>query len=239
MLCCQDRFVRSVGARCILQCQNLDLPRKGRPGSYDRCTRVLWINRGAHLNVCAALRELQKNQHQNIIWVAPPFLPFAPALSREQIDVRRLTIVQTNNIQDSLWAAEQALLSECCSAVLLWTGNYNLSTRELRRLHLAAQKSKTWNVLLRHSDCLKQASAASLRLHLQTNSFSQLNIHVVKQPQGWAGQRCTLSLQPHYENWQRLNTSLLPQGNRAQTPSYESTSVIIIARTITKHRSPY
>ncbi|MFT7527635.1 MAG: protein ImuA [Arenicella sp.] len=165
-----------------------------------------------------ALRELQNNHHQNIIWVAPPFLPYAPALIKEQIDISRLTIVQTNNIQDSLWAAEQALLSECCSAVLLWTGNYNLSIRELRRLHLAAQKSKTWNVLFRHSDCLKQASAASLRLHLQANSFSQLNVHIVKQPQGWAGQSCTLSLQPHYENWQRLSASLLPQANRIQTP---------------------
>ena len=73
-----------------------------------------------------ALRELQNNHHQNIIWVAPPFLPYAPALIKEQIDISRLTIVQTNSIQDSLWAAEQALLSECCSAVLLWTGNYNL-----------------------------------------------------------------------------------------------------------------
>ena len=65
-----------------------------------------------------ALRELQNNHHQNIIWVAPPFLPYAPALIKEQIDVSRLTIVQTNTIQDSLWAAEQAYslnaVRQCC-----------------------------------------------------------------------------------------------------------------------------
>ncbi|NND01116.1 MAG: hypothetical protein HKN85_13125 [Gammaproteobacteria bacterium] len=118
-------------------------------------------------------------------------------------------------MQDTLWAAEQALLAECCTAVFTWTGNHNLSTRDLRRLQLAAEKNHTWNVLFRHSDCLKQSSAAGLRLHLQSNTYSQLDIHILKQPQGWGGQRCKLSLQPHYENWQRLPAHLLPHHNRA------------------------
>lgn len=166
-----------------------------------------------------ALRELQNNGWQrNIVWIAPPFLPFAPALEKEQIDVRQLTIVQTNCIQDTLWAAEQALLAECCAAVMTWTGSYNLSTRELRRLQLAAEKSNTWNIVLRHSDCLQQSSTAGLRLHIKANSFSQLDLHILKQPHGWGEQRCTLSLQPHYENWQRLPANLLPNNNRIQDP---------------------
>jgi cell division inhibitor SulA len=167
-----------------------------------------------------ALRQLQQGQQQNIIFVAPPFLPFAPALIKEQIDTRQLTIIQTHSIQDTLWTTEQALLAECCAAVLSWTGNYNLTNRELRRLQLAAEKSNTWNVLFRHSDCLKQTSVAGLRLHLQSNSYSQLDLHILKQPQAWGGQRCTLSLQPHYENWQRLPASLLPQHNQLQTPYF-------------------
>ncbi|MEM7360581.1 MAG: translesion DNA synthesis-associated protein ImuA [Pseudomonadota bacterium] len=166
-----------------------------------------------------ALRELQSNSWQrNIIWIAPPFLPFAPALEKEQIDIRQLTIVQTNCIQDTLWAAEQALLAECCAAVMTWTGSYNLSTRELRRLQLAAEKTNTWNIVLRHSDCLQQSSTAGLRLHIKANSFSQLDLHILKQPHGWGEQRCTLSLQPHYENWQRLPANLLPNNNRIQDP---------------------
>ena len=165
-----------------------------------------------------ALRELQSSLQKNIVWIAPPFLPFAPALAREQVDVNQLTIVQTNSMQDTLWAAEQALLAECCAAVFTWTGNYNLSTRELRRLQLAAEKTNTWNVLFRHSDRLKQASTSGLRLHLQSNTYSQLDLHILKQPQGWGGQRCSLSLQPHYENWQRLPAHLLPHHNQAQAP---------------------
>ena len=167
-----------------------------------------------------ALRALMQRQtsQQNIIWVAPPFLPFAPALLKEQIDVSKLVVVQCNSMQDTLWTAEQALLSECCAAVLSWTGNYNLSTRELRRLQLAAERSNSWNVLFRHSDCLKQSSAAGLRIHLKSNAYSKLELNILKQPHGWGGQKCTLSLHPHYENWQRLPVGLLPHHNRHQTP---------------------
>lgn len=168
-----------------------------------------------------ALKELQTRQNElaqaaNIIWIAPPFLPFAPALIKQHIDIQQLSIVQTNSMQDTLWATEQALLAECCVAVLSWTGRYNLGVRELRRLQLAAEKSNTWNVLFRHSDCLKQSSSCGLRLHLKSNTYSQLEINILKQPQGWGGQHCTLSLQPHYENWQRLPAHLLPHQQQHQ-----------------------
>ena len=165
-----------------------------------------------------ALRELQNKQHGSIIMVAPPLLPFAPALIKEQLDTSRLTVVQTNTLTDTLWATEQALLSECCAAVISWVGNAPLDNRQLRRLQLAAEQSHTWNVLFRDSERLKQASASGLRIHLKTNTYSQLEINIIKQPQGWGGQQCTLSLHPHYEQWQRLPAHLLPQHNRSQTP---------------------
>ncbi len=169
-----------------------------------------------------ALRQLQEaslcstNPH-NIIWVAPPFLPYAPELIKEHLDIAKLTVVQTKTMQDTLWATEQALLSESCAAVFTWTGSYNLSTRELRRLQLAAEKAKCWHVLLRHSDCMKQASTSGLRLHLQANLHGTMDVHILKQPNGWGGQRCTLSLYPHYEKWQRLPVHLLPHHNKAHT----------------------
>lgn len=168
-----------------------------------------------------ALRELMQGQlaQQHILFIAPPFLPFGPSLLKENLDISKLIMVQTNSMQDTLWAAEQALLAECCAAVLSWTGSYNLGTRELRRLQLAAQQSSSWNILLRHSDCLQQPSASGLRLHLKSNSYSKLDVHILKQPQGWGGQRCTLSLHPHYENWQRLPAGLLPHHNQARTPT--------------------
>jgi len=174
-----------------------------------------------------ALRALQQRAHQqqNIIWIAPPFLPYSPGLIKEGIDINKLTVIQTNTIQDTLWAAEQTLLAECCAAVLCWTGTYNLSNRELRRLQLASEKTKTWNVLFRHSDCLKQASASGLRIHLKSDSYSKLELHILKQANGWGGQRCSLSLHPHYENWQRLPTHLLPHHNSVRMDSVRMDSI--------------
>ena len=159
------------------------------------------------------LLSQQHYSHANILWIAPPFLPFAPALVKEQIDVGKLSVVQTKNIDETLWATEQALLADCCAAVFSWTGKHDLSMRQLRRLQLATQKTKAWNVLFRHSDCLQQASPSGLRLQLQSNAYSQLEAHIIKQPYGWAGQRCTLSLPPHYENWQRLPAHLWAHHN--------------------------
>ena len=122
-------------------------------------------------------------------------------------------MVRTSNIAETLWATEQALLADCCMAVFSWTGKHDLSLRQLRRLQLATQKTQAWNVIFRHSDCLQQASPSGLRMQLQSNAYSQLETHIVKQPYGWAGQRCTLSMSPHYENWQRLPAHLLPHKN--------------------------
>jgi len=165
-----------------------------------------------------ALRELQEMAYQKqIIWIAPPFLPYAPGLIKEKIDIDRLTIVQTNTIQDTLWATEQALLSKSCAAVFCWVGTSDLDTRQLRRLQLAAEKTESWHVLFRHSDYLKQSSICGLRIHLQANSYGKLDLHIIKQPNGWGGQRCTVSLHPHYENWQRLPVNLLPNNNKMRT----------------------
>ena len=163
----------------------------------------------------SALSQSHSSQQTHILWINPPFLPFAPALLKENIDFSRLTIIKTKNISDALWAAEQGLLSQSCAAVICWTEKHNLPIKTLRRLQLAAEKSSTWNILFRHSNCMKQASGAGLRLQLQSDRYSQLDIHILKQPFSWGGQKCTLSLSPHYEKWQRIDVSLL-----ANKPTY-------------------
>lgn len=160
---------------------------------------------------------LQTLKAQNILLIAPPFLPFAPALAQYGFQIEHWLVAQTDSIQDRLWAAEQALLSDTCAAVLCWTGRHKLSHKELRRLQLASKKSNSWFVLLRHQDCLQAPSPASLRLHLKTNSYGQLAIKIIKQTSGSAGQNCSLSLIPHYENWQRLPVHLWPQNNSQKT----------------------
>lgn len=158
--------------------------------------------------------QMESNQQQGMLWIAPPFTPYSPALLKENIQSNQLLIAKTNTISDTLWSAEQALLADCFSSVLCWTGNYALDLHQLRRLQLAAKKSHSWFVLMRSSECLQNASPASLRAHLQNNRRGELVVNITKQPFGWGGQQCTLAIQPYYENWQRLPADLLPQHNK-------------------------
>lgn len=58
----------------------------------------------------------------SLLWIAPPFTPYAPALAGLGLMIERLTIVTPANAADAAWAAEQALRSGALSAVLWWQG---------------------------------------------------------------------------------------------------------------------
>src|SRR5215467_9686682 len=49
-----------------------------------------------------------------LAWIAPPHLPYAPALAAAGIDLAKLVIVRTASHRETLWAAEQALASNAC-----------------------------------------------------------------------------------------------------------------------------
>jgi hypothetical protein len=161
-----------------------------------------------------ALRASLSHCKPHIIWISPPYLPYSQALIKEQVDPHNLIVVTPKNMADTLWAAEQTLLSNSCSVLFTWTGKYNLSQKETRRLQLAAEKSCTWHVQFRNQQCLQQPSAARMRLTLESTSIGKLLVSISKQPKGLGGQQCSLSISPHYEKWQHIPTEFLPQHNR-------------------------
>jgi hypothetical protein len=100
-----------------------------------------------------------------IFWVSPPFIPYAPALSRRGIDLNRILLVHTPAMRcGSLWAMEQALRAKSCAVVLAWARAADQTA--LRRLQLAAEEARCWTVLFRPATALQQRSPAALRLKL-------------------------------------------------------------------------
>ena len=99
-----------------------------------------------------------------IAWIAPPFQPYPPALAAWGIDLSRLLVVHPKSRSDTLWAAEQALASGNCAAVLLWPDG--IDGRFSRRLQLAAEKGRSWAVAFRPLESRSEISAATLRLEL-------------------------------------------------------------------------
>ena len=126
-----------------------------------------------------------------LAWVAPPHLPFAPGLAASGIDLQKLLLIREVDAQQRLWAAEQALASNSCAAVLLWP--QRVQTAQIRRLQLAAERGNCLGVLFRRPRDAAQSSPAALRLKVAPSPLG-LDVQVIKRRAGWGGQGCSVRL---------------------------------------------
>ena len=97
----------------------------------------------------------------NVVVIAPPYLPYAPAWHAVGVDLAHLQIVQAQP-RDALWAFEQCLRSGTCAAVLGWP--HNADTPSLRRLQVAADSGDCLGFAFRDRKHLANPSPAALRL---------------------------------------------------------------------------
>jgi cell division inhibitor SulA len=105
---------------------------------------------------------------RDVVWVAPPWPPYAPALHRAGIALRHLHVLQASP-DDARWAMESCLRSGACAAVLGWWERAD--DRALRRLQLAAREGQALAFLFRPAAALRQPSPAALRLEIQSDGL--------------------------------------------------------------------
>jgi protein ImuA len=120
---------------------------------------------------------------RSLLWIAPPFVPYAPALAALGLALDRLTVVTADSAADAAWAAEQALRSGALGAVLWWDvmrGRALTLPVTLRRLHLAAMEGRTPLFALRPAAVRAQSSPAPLRLAIEPADASMLAVDVFK-----------------------------------------------------------
>lgn len=116
-----------------------------------------------------------------LAWVSPPHLPYAPALAAAGISLKRLFVAKPPSAADAWWAAEQALRSGACSAVLAWLSLPD--ERRMRRLQLGAESGHTWGVLFRSVSAAQDRSPAALRLRLEATA-NGVAVHILKRRGG-------------------------------------------------------
>jgi hypothetical protein len=119
-----------------------------------------------------------------ICWVAPPHIPYAPALVAAGVDLSRVLLVHPGAQQDGLWAVEQSLRSGNCGAVLAWPVLDD--TGVMRRLQLAAEAGDALGFLFRPQRVAKRPSPAALRIQLDTHIDGNLSVSILKRRGGWA-----------------------------------------------------
>jgi hypothetical protein len=122
-----------------------------------------------------------------IAWIAPPYMPYAPALAQRGLSLERVLLIRTSTLQQTLWATEQALRCPAIGAVLSWPAY--IIDRNVRRLQLAAEAGGSVGFLYRPPAAALESSPAALRLrlHVPPDGCSSLIVEIQKSRGGRAG----------------------------------------------------
>lgn len=100
-----------------------------------------------------------------VVLVAPPYVPFAPALAAQGLAAHRLLSVRVEPADARLWTCEQALRCADVDAVLAWLPQ--VRSEQLRRLQMAAAEYSKLLFVVRPAAAFADASPAALRLRIQ------------------------------------------------------------------------
>lgn len=123
----------------------------------------------------ALARMTQSERH--VALIAPPYIPFAPALAQHGIHLPRLLIIRPQNNEDTLWAFEQVLRCQSFAAALAWPTS--IKDREVRRLQLAAEAGRSVGFLYRSPDAVRESSPAAVRMQLDPHPAG-LDLNILK-----------------------------------------------------------
>ncbi|MDP6650838.1 MAG: translesion DNA synthesis-associated protein ImuA [Gammaproteobacteria bacterium] len=134
-----------------------------------------------------------------ILWIAPPYLLYAPALVQVGIDTDQVLVVKREtSCKDALWSMEKALQTSNCGLVLAWQ-NW-LPGKVLRRLQLAAETGSTLGVLFKHSDGKHSPSPIRLQIRgcpSKGDDFSTAEVTVIKAHGNFRPLTTQVNLYPH------------------------------------------
>jgi protein ImuA len=194
----QDRFAWTAGLPAHLQRQmwrgdalgsaargsmpsgHVALDRELPGGGWPRAalTELLLAQPGCgELRLLAPVLAAQTAQtDRHVLLIAPPYMPYAPALAAWGVVLERLIWIcaphRAGVDADTLWAAEQALRHQGVGAVLMWLST--VRAQALRRLQVAAQDGDALAFLMRPARAAAQSSPAPLRIVCEAAGAARL-----------------------------------------------------------------
>lgn len=119
------------------------------------------------------------------VFVAPPYLPYAPALTQAGVTLTQVLLIYPHTQVEALWAVEQSLRSGACGAVLAWL--QPTEHKHLRRLQLAAEAGGALGFLFGGEGTAVPHSPAAVRLRLEAVPAMPhaLAVTLLKRRGGW------------------------------------------------------
>ncbi|MFZ9110058.1 MAG: translesion DNA synthesis-associated protein ImuA [Burkholderiaceae bacterium] len=157
---------------------NQQLPGQGWPKGCltELLVRALGIG---EMRLLAPALSLLAQQKKKIIFLAPPHMPYAPALSALGLSAESILIVRAQNTADRLWAFEQTLRSNAFGALLAWVDEPSRN-ESLRRFQLASRTAEGPVFLFRPWSAQNSSSPAPLRLCLLPRRYPGLAVQIIK-----------------------------------------------------------
>jgi len=147
---------------------------------------------GGELALLAAALARAAAPGGQVVWIAPPHTPFAPALQALGVPLDRFLWLSPASPKDAAWAAEQVLRSGTCAWLQWWSPKTTPDV--LRRLHLAALDHHCPLLVLRPGTAQQHASPAPLRLVCTPLPRRQLEVRILKRRGPALARAITLAL---------------------------------------------
>jgi cell division inhibitor SulA len=94
-----------------------------------------------------ALAQITQEKRK-VVFVAPPYLPYAPSLAHAGLDLSYYMLVKVQSLESRVWSIEQALRSGNCGAVVFWAEG--MDAYHLRKLHRAALEGNAIGFAFHH-----------------------------------------------------------------------------------------
>lgn len=135
------------------------------------------------LSVCLPVLAQITQSKRWVVFVAPPYLPYAPALAQAGLDLSHYMVVRVQSLESRLWSIEQALRSGTAGAVIFWSKG--IEDRHLRRLHLAALEGECMAIAFSHAlQAQGRYNPAPLRLSMRPGQGARVHLDILKRRGG-------------------------------------------------------
>ena len=168
-----------------------ELPNGGWPASV-LIELLLSQNGIGELRLLAPTLAALTQAGKTVILLAPPHVPFAPALADLGLDLQHVILIQTDKPMDRIWAVEQTLKSASFGALLCWLPQARPD--HLRRLQLAAGGGEGLCFVFRPAAAQRESSPAPLRIVCRASACGQMAVDIVKRRGPVFGQPIVLPL---------------------------------------------
>ena len=168
-----------------------ELPNGGWPASV-LIELLLSQNGIGELRLLAPTLATLTQAGKPVILLAPPHIPFAPALAELGLDLQNVLLIQTDKPMDRIWAVEQTLKSASFGALLCWLPQARPD--HLRRLQLAAASGDGLCFVFRPAAAQRESSPAPLRMTCCASSCGRMEVDIIKRRGPVFGQPIVLPL---------------------------------------------